>query len=203
MPVLIPQLEPPKDADPVAAATTQLLEQVRAMTEWYTNGDSSPSSFIDFAGYRQLQEWAKNPEALNVIDKILQTRLGLSFPYNQKALILVQLIPEDKLAPYAALLKPLIESSPVSTSSYTYAIPLTTTLATSLHSLADGQAKKAEAKKKEDEEKMKWDLRSEVYGKSRADWVGLPEDNGGVKWGWWAWESIEAEEWWKDRNIGG
>ncbi|OWZ73650.1 hypothetical protein AYX14_00794 [Cryptococcus neoformans] len=78
MPVLIPQLGPPKDANPVAAATTQLLEQVRALTEWYANGDSSPSSFIDFAGYRQLQEWAKNPEALNVIDKILQTRLGFS-----------------------------------------------------------------------------------------------------------------------------
>lgn len=50
---------------------------------------------------------------------------------------------------------------------------------------------------------MKWDLWSGIYGKSRADWVGLPEDNGSVKWGWWAWESIEAEEWWKDRNIGG
>lgn len=165
MPALIPQLEPPKDADPIAAATIQLLEQVRATTEWYTNGDSSASSFIDFSGYRQLQEWAKNPEALNVIDKILRARLGLPFPYNQKALILVQLIPEDKLAPYAPLLKPLVESSPDSTSAYTYATPFIVTLATSLHSLADGQAKKTEAKKKEDEEKVKWNSWSEVYGK--------------------------------------
>lgn len=103
MPVLIPQLEPPKDADPVAAATTQLLEQVRAMTEWYTNGDSSPSSLLILLGIdnckseRRIREpkcnekevegqkgLMESSEALNVIDKILQTRLGLSFPYNQK-----------------------------------------------------------------------------------------------------------------------
>ncbi|WVN88904.1 uncharacterized protein L203_104119 [Cryptococcus depauperatus CBS 7841] len=203
MPASIPQVDPPKDADPVALALTELTQQVRAVTEWATNGDPSPQSFVDFHTYQQLQEWAKKPEALDVIDGILQWRLKLPYPYNYKALILTQLIPVSRLAPYAPLLEPLATPSAQNPELLSFT-PFMTTLATSLHSMAAAHVAKTKADKAAREEKEAKEKEAEMfamwcelYGKTnKADWHSLSAaDN--VKWGYWQWQPISAEGWWK------
>ncbi|WVQ83763.1 hypothetical protein IAT38_005907 [Cryptococcus sp. DSM 104549] len=150
----LPQLTPPPpDApapDPAAVALEELIVTVRAWTEWVTNSD--PSTFVDYPVYQQFKEWVKTKEALDVIDGILQARLKLGFPHNQKALMLVQLIPDARLAPYAPLLLPLTTPPDDAVNPNT---PFITSLASALHTAAAAEAAKIEAAKKAEEEKKK------------------------------------------------
>ncbi|ODN74825.1 hypothetical protein L202_07136 [Cryptococcus amylolentus CBS 6039] len=173
--VPLPDAPWPEGTDPAVIAKSELQSQVRDATEWATNSDPSQGGFVHMELYRRIQEWVKNPDALEIIDGILQQRLTMAFPANHKALFLTQLIPRDSLAPYAPLLKPLSEPPPdAAGANFNFLI---TTLAASLHTLADLEAKNVEAKKKADEEAKKkaeedalWERTAELYG-----WGSRPE----------------------------
>ncbi|WVQ75335.1 hypothetical protein IAR50_004952 [Cryptococcus sp. DSM 104548] len=182
--VPLPDAPWPAGTDPADIAKHELTSQVRDATEWATNSDPSRGGFVDMGLYRSIQEWVKNPDALNIIDGILQQRLTMAFPANHKALLLTQLLPRDRLAPYAPLLKPLTEApEDVAGANFNFFI---TTLATSLYTLADLEAKKAEAKKEEEEEARKkeeqdamWEQTAELYGWGRRPEFGYGGYGGG------------------------
>ncbi|OCF33962.1 hypothetical protein I316_04308 [Kwoniella heveanensis BCC8398] len=194
MPKPLPKLdttyteESPDPRDPLAVALDRHLEDVRLWTEWVTNGDPSTAGWIDYTIWRTFEVWIGRKEALDIIDSILQSRLKLGFPYDQKAIILAQLIPESRLAPYAELLKPLLPPPP----------PAHPAPASVKAAEAEAAKKAEEAKKKEEDEIKKWETWCNAYGRTnRADWRAMP---GNPAWTWWGWNEIGKEEWWKGRN---
>ncbi|WWC87409.1 uncharacterized protein L201_002298 [Kwoniella dendrophila CBS 6074] len=214
MPAPLPSITPPEGfepdkRDPLTIAIEQHLDDVRQWTEWITNGDPSGIGMVDYGIYRTFEEWVKRKEALNIIDSILQKRLTLGWPYDHKAIILIQILPSERLAPYAKLLEPLLPPKPSEDPAKPINLPahfnpLIATLAQSLYTTAKEKAKeeeetkkKADEKKKEEEEIEKWELWSNMYGKSRANWFNHP---GNPQWGYWEWNQIGKEDWWKDRS---
>ncbi|OCF39143.1 hypothetical protein I317_07084 [Kwoniella heveanensis CBS 569] len=136
----------------------------------------------------------------------------------EDAIILAQLIPESRLAPYAELLKPLLPPPPPAHPAPgssdppppppplpPHYNPLISSIAATLHALASVKAAEAEAakkaeeaKKKEEDEIKKWETWCNAYGRTnRADWRAMP---GNPAWTWWGWNEIGKEEWWKGRN---
>ncbi|KAK6904282.1 hypothetical protein L486_03864 [Kwoniella mangroviensis CBS 10435] len=214
MPKPLPKLSPPPEdqpdtRDPIEVALKQHLEDVREWTEWMTNGDPQGIGRMDYGIYRTFEEWVKKKEALDIIDGILQKRLTLGFPYTHKALILAQIIPSDRLAPYAKLVEPFLPPKPPSGPEDKVDIPkffnpLIASIAQGIHTQATAEiakqeaAKKAEEeKKKQDEEIERWELWCNLYGRSRADWYPHP---GNPQWTYWGWSEIGKENWWKGRN---
>ncbi|ODN91376.1 hypothetical protein L198_05888 [Cryptococcus wingfieldii CBS 7118] len=186
----LPDAPWPEGTDPAVIAKSELQSQVRDATEWATNSDPSQGGFVNMEMYRRIQEWVKNPcvgdyrwDPAAAIDYGLSrliTRYLLARQESQlltfiDALFLTQLIPRDRLAPYAPLLEPLSEPPPDAAGANLNF--LITTLAASLHTLAELEAKNVEAKKKADEEAKKkaeedamWERTAELYG-----WGSRPE----------------------------
>ncbi|WRT65260.1 uncharacterized protein IL334_002203 [Kwoniella shivajii] len=215
MPKPLPRLTPPPSdepdtRDPLSLALATHLDDVRQWIEWATNGDPTNLGMIDYGIYRQFEDWIKKKEVLDLIDSILQRRLTSGYPHNHKAIILIQLIPRDRLSPYAKLLEPLLPAKPSEDPNKPVDLPrfynpLIASLTASLHDLASVTAaeeetskKNEEEKKKQDEEIQKWELWCNLYGKSnRADWRPHP---GNPQWTYWGWQEIGQEDWWKGRN---
>lgn len=77
----------------------------------------------------------------------------------------------------------------------TNAHPYIAAIATQLHTSGDkAKTEKAEEAKKVTEQ-SKWDTWTSLYGKSKADWRGLPKEED-MGWGWWIAQDVGAEEWW-------
>ncbi|WWC58934.1 uncharacterized protein I303_101479 [Kwoniella dejecticola CBS 10117] len=218
MPKALPVLSPSEAGaadtrDPIAVALEQHLHDVRQWTEWVTNGDPRGVGTMDYGMYRTFEAWVQKREALDVIDSILQSRMAIGFPYSQKAVILAQILPPERLPPYVKLLEPLLppppakegEEPPKAPTSPMHFNPIIAHLAQSLHATAVAEAAKVEAAKKAEEDKKKqedeinkWELWCNLYGRTcRSDWYGPP---GNPQWTYWGWNEIGREEWWKGRN---
>lgn len=102
-----------------------------------------------------------------------------------QAIILAQAVPVPSLAPLLDPLKPHRD----------HLNPLIGAIAAHLHTAGEAsKTEQAETAKKADEQN-KWDTWSALYGRSKADWRGLPKE-GEMGWGWWIAQDVGAQEWW-------
>ncbi|WVR04233.1 hypothetical protein IAU60_001233 [Kwoniella sp. DSM 27419] len=207
-------LEDLSSVDPIQSALDMHLGHVRSSLEQLTNGDPRTVGMIPWEMWALISDWVKHEPSLDVIDRVLQQRLKLGPPYEQKALILLQLLPEDRLGAYVPLLDPLLPASPSesetnSPPAYPACLPsphMHHQLST-LHTKAVGQAasaKKAQgtAQAKADEAKRAddWALWSSLYGKTcQSGWRPLPAPDE-VRMGYWDSSEINAEDWWGGVN---
>lgn len=73
--------------------------------------------------------------------------------------------------------------------------PYIAAIANQLHTAGDTSKVGRADQGKRAAEQVKWDVWSELYGKSRADWRGLPKEEE-MGWGLWIAQDVGPEEWW-------
>ncbi|WWC67445.1 uncharacterized protein I206_101353 [Kwoniella pini CBS 10737] len=223
MPKALPRLTPPPEGgesrDPISIALEQHLHDVRQWTEWVTNGDPRGIGTMDYGIYRTFEVWVQRKESLDVIDSILQNRMSIGYPYSQKAIILAQILPSERLIPYIKLLEPLLppttikkeeeeEEEELKNNKFLKNFnPLISNLAKNLYDKAkleelnlENLKKEKEEKLKQEEEIKKWELWCNLYGRTcKSNWLSKSQFEN-PQWTYWNWKEISKEDWWKGRN---
>ncbi|ORY28506.1 hypothetical protein BCR39DRAFT_559525 [Naematelia encephala] len=172
-------------AESIPYSLDEVLSKIRETIERAT--DPFPTSMPDYELYMKVREWGQNPQYCAVIQGVLKARLGLPFPYNHKAVMLLQALPISSHIALLDQLKPLTSDETPK--------DLITHLATEIHSNAAAEKSKGEQQAGAKDTQWKWDVWCEHYGKPDSDWQPLPTGPE-PEWGLWAIYPVDRDTWW-------